>query len=212
MCVMNYIVIEGNIGAGKTSLALKFARDLNARLILEKFEENPFLPKFYDQPEKYSFPLELSFLAERYKQHKDELMSRDMFAPLAIADYHLAKSLIFAGITLPADELRLYKQLYGIVHQHLPIPDLYLYLHSSVEKLIENIKKRGRTFERNIDPEYLEKLQGGYFNFMKSHPGLKILILDVTNVDFLSSKEDYEKIKQAVFDRGYSPGLNWYKL
>jgi deoxyguanosine kinase len=204
---VNYLVIEGAIGAGKTSLATMLAEELNARLILEKFAENPFLPRFYSNPEKYSFPLELSFLAERYKQHKEQLTHRDMFSPLAIADYYFAKSLIFAGITLPEDEYNLYRQLYNIIHQHLPVPDLYVYLYLPVEQLLRNIQRRGRDYESGITSDYLTKLQEGYFVYMKSMHKMKSLILDTSNLDFVNNKTDYFRIKDVIFKHLYEPGI-----
>lgn len=205
---MNYLVIEGNIGAGKTSLATRLAKDYNARLILEKFAENPFLPKFYSDPGKYSFPLELSFLADRYKQHKDELSNRDMFAPLAIADYYFAKSLIFASITLPEDEFMLYRQLYNIIHQHLPIPDIYVYLHLPVEGILKNIALRGRDYEKKISPEYLKKLQDGYFDFFKSRKDITFVIIETINIDFVNNEEDYLKLKDLIFYGEFEKGIN----
>ncbi len=204
---MNYLVIEGNIGAGKTSLATLLAEDLNARLILEKFAENPFLPKFYSNPDKYSFPLELSFLAERYKQHKEQLTHRDMFSPLAIADYYFSKSLIFAAVTLPDDEYNLYRQLYNIIHQHLPLPDLYVYLYLPVENLLQNINKRGRDYETNISSDYLTKLQEGYFVYMKSRKEMKSLVIDTRNIDFVNNHDDYLKIKDTIFNHSYEAGI-----
>ena len=204
---MNYLVIEVNIGAGKTSLATKMAEDMNARLILEKFADNPFLPKFYSDPERFSFPLELSFLAERYKQHKDQLTHLDMFSPLAIADYYFSKSLIFASITLPEDEYKLYRQLYNIIHQHLPVPDLYVYLWLPVEQLLDNIRQRGRDYEKDINSDYLKKLQDRYFVYMKDRHDMKCLVLDTRNVDFVHRNEDFQKIKETIFNRTFDRGI-----
>jgi deoxyguanosine kinase len=205
---LNYLVIEGNIGAGKTSLANKLAKDFKSRLILEKFADNPFLPKFYKDPDKYSFPLELSFLADRYKQHKEELTNRDLFAPLAIADYYFAKSLVFATITLPEDEFMLYRQLYSIIHHHLPIPDLYVYLHLPVDSLMKNIAQRGRNYEKEISPEYLKMLQDGYFDFFKSRNDIKFLIIETSNIDFVNIEQDYLKLKDLIFNRKFEKGIN----
>lgn len=207
---LNYLVIEGNIGAGKTSLASMLAMEQNAKLILEKFSENPFLPRFYADPERYSFPLELSFLAERYRQHREELSARDMFSPLTIADYYFSKSLIFASITLQEDEYNLYLQLYNIIHQHLPVPDLYVYLHLPVEKLLENIRKRGRDYEKSIDPDYLKRLQDKYFEFMKNRPDWTFLVIDSECFDFVNSREDYLRIRSAIMKAGYNPGINLF--
>jgi len=206
--MLNYLVIEGNIGAGKTSLAEKLSADFNSRLILEKFADNPFLPRFYKNPDKYSFPLELSFLADRYKQHKEELANRDMFAPLSIADYYFSKSLIFAGITLPNDEYNLYRQLYHIIHQHLPKPDLYVYLHLPVEKLLENIAKRGRDYEKSISGDYLRKLQEGYFQYFRSSKDIRFLVIDTENIDFVNNEKDYSLLSEIIFQTEYKFGIN----
>lgn len=204
---MNYLVIEGNIGAGKTSLVEKLSSDHGAKAIYEQFADNPFLPKFYNNPERYSFPLELSFLADRYKQHKEELSNRDIFTPLSIADYYFSKSLIFAGITLAEDEYRLYRQLFNIILQNLPKPDLYVYLHASVDQLIENIKKRGREYEKTISPDYLLKVQKAYFNYFRTAGDLKIVIIDVRNMNFIEHKKDYNSIKNYIFEQDYDYGI-----
>ncbi len=204
---MNYLVIEGNIGAGKTSLVEKLSSDLGAKAIYEQFADNPFLPKFYNNPDRYSFPLELSFLADRYKQHKEELSDRDIFTPLSIADYYFSKSLIFAGITLAEDEYRLYRQLFNIILQNLPKPDLYVYLHASVDQLIDNIKKRGREYEKTISPDYLLKVQKAYFNYFRTAGELKIVIIDVRNMNFIEDKKDYNSIKNYIFERDYDYGI-----
>ena len=154
----NYVVIEGNIGAGKTTLATRISEQFNARLILERFADNPFLPKFYDDPEKYSFPLELSFLASRYKQLKEELVPQDLFKSFTVADYYFMKSLVFASSTLKGDEYNLYRQIYHIIYSSLPKPDIYVYLHLTTENLLRNIKKRGRNYEKTITAEYLQKI------------------------------------------------------
>lgn len=204
---LNYLVIEGNIGAGKTSLVNLLTEDLNSKAIYEQFEDNPFLPKFYHNPERYSFSLELSFLADRYKQHKEELANRDIFSPLSIADYYFSKSLIFAGITLENDEYKLYRQLYTIIHQNLPRPDLYVYLHSPVEKLLENIKNRGRYYEKNISGEYLKNLQEGYFEYMRTSQDMRFLIIDIKDLDFVNIKKDYFLLKNLIFDQNYKTGI-----
>jgi deoxyadenosine/deoxycytidine kinase len=209
---MRYLVIEGNIGAGKTTLAKMLAKDLNAKLILEQFADNPFLPKFYKNPERYSFPLELSFLAERYTQLNTELRSASLFHSLTIADYYFMKSLIFAQNTLSGDELNLYKQLFSIIYNSLPKPDLYVYLHLPVERLLKNIKKRGRDFEQDISPDYLNQLTQGYFDFFKQHPEYTFLVIDTSNIDFVEHKNDYDKLKSAIFDESYNKGVNLVRL
>lgn len=204
----NYIVIEGNIGAGKTFLAKKLAEDYRARLILERFAENPFLPKFYEDPGRFSFPVELSFLADRYHQLKEELSNRNIFSTLVLADYYFSKSLIFARITLKDDEYNLYRQLYDIIHQHLPVPDLFVYLHLPVDRLMENIKKRGRDYEKSIDEPYLLQLQNGYFEYLKSNPEMRILVIDESNVNYINYESDYIKIQNCIFNTQYPMGIS----
>jgi len=204
----NYIVIEGNIGAGKTSLVKKLGDDYQARLILERFAENPFLPKFYVEPDRYSFPLELSFLADRYHQLKEELSNRNIFSKLILADYYFSKSLIFARITLKDDEYNLYRQLYDIIHSHLPVPDLYVYLHLPVDKLKINIKSRGRAYEANIEESYLFQLQNGYFEYLKTRPDMRILLVDCSKLNYMNYQDDYVKIKNCIFNTQYPLGIN----
>jgi deoxyadenosine/deoxycytidine kinase len=205
----NFIVIEGNIGAGKTTLARKLADDFNAKLIPEEFAENPFLPKFYNNPEKYSFPLELSFLADRFYQLNNQIRNRDLFKPFIIADYYFTKSLIFAGNTLSTDEFNLYRRIFNIIYTSLPKPDLYVYLHLDVYNLIKNIKRRGRNYEKSIRPEYLERIQNGYFEYMKQHSDkYKFLIIDTNRIDFANKNSDYEMIRNTIFEKNYKLGIN----
>lgn len=205
---MQYVVIEGNIGAGKTTLATRIATDLNARLVLEQFADNPFLPKFYNDPERFSFPLELSFLAERYKQLNAELRSSNLFQPMVVADYFFMKSLIFAQNTLQIDEYNLYRQIFEIIYNSIPKPDLYVFLHKPISGLLDNIKKRGRDYEQNITAEYLEKIQAGYFEFFRQHPDFTFLLIDTSNIDFVSSPSDYVKLKSIIFEQKHSNGIN----
>jgi len=204
----NYLVIEGNIGAGKTSLAARLAKDTDARLILEQFGDNPFLAKFYKDPDRYAFPLELSFLSERYQQLKSELQNRELFQTRIISDYYLSKSYIFSKNTLKQDELRLFEKMFSIISMQVPRPDLYVYLYVTVDNLIENIKNRGRPYEQEIRPEYLEEVQKGYFNFFKTRKDLKILVIDTNQIDFVNSESDYEKIKKVILDKDYQEGIN----
>ncbi len=205
---MQYLVIEGNIGAGKTTLASMLANDLDAKLILEQFAENPFLPRFYENPDRYSFPLELSFLAERYKQLNIDIRTGSLFQSLTIADYFFMKSLIFAQNTLTGDELQLYKQIFSIIYNTLPKPNLYVYLHLPTDKLLQNIQKRGRAYEQTISSEYLNNLTQGYFDFFKQHPDYSFLVVDTSNIDFVENPEDYQKIKHVIFDKSYNKGVN----
>lgn len=204
----NYVVIEGNIGAGKTTLAEKIANQFNARLILEHFEDNPFLPKFYSEPDKYSFPLELSFLASRYKQLKEELIPQDLFKAFSIADYYFMKSLVFAASTLNGDEYNLYRQIFYIIYASLPKPDIYVYLHLSPDRLLKNIEKRGRTYEKSITKEYLQKIQDSYFAFFKQNTENKYLVIDINNIDFVENPDHYAKIIDTIFFDTYPIGLN----
>lgn len=202
----NYMCIEGNIGAGKTSLATRIAHDYNAKLILEQFEDNPFLPKFYEEPDKYAFPLELSFLASRYQQLKDELSKRDLFKTFTISDYIINKSLIFARRTIKDDELLLYNRLFSIIVSNLPKPDLLVYLYVEVDRLLENIASRGRSYEQNIRYEYLDGIQKGYFEYLKHITDIPILVIDSNSLDFVNSEEDYQLILKTIF-KDYQPGL-----
>lgn len=204
----NYVVIEGNIGAGKTTLATRISEQFNARLILEHFADNPFLPKFYSDPEKYSFPLELSFLASRYKQLKEELVPQDLFRSFTVADYYFMKSLVFAASTLEGDEYNLYRQIFYIIYGSLPKPDIFVYLHLSPDRLLQNIEKRGRNYEKSITREYLQKIQDSYFTFFRQNPDNKYLIIDVENIDFVASEDHYRKVTDAIFFEEYPVGLN----
>jgi deoxyguanosine kinase len=204
----NYVVIEGNIGAGKTTLASRIAEQFNAQLILEHFADNPFLPKFYSDPEKYSFPLELSFLASRYKQLKDELVPQDLFKAFSIADYYFMKSLVFAASTLEGDEYNLYRQIFYIIYGSLPKPDIYVYLHINPDRLLENIARRGRNYEKSITKEYLTKIQDSYFSFFKQNPENKYLVLDVNDIDFVANESHYSKVIDTIFFDDYPVGLN----
>ena len=196
----NYIAIEGNIGAGKTSLANKIAQDFNAKLILERFADNAFLPKFYKEPERYAFTLEMSFLADRYQQISDDLSQLDLFKDFMVSDYDVNKSLIFSKVTLPEDEFRLYRKLFYQVYKDIAKPDLYVYLYQNTERLKENIKKRGRKYEIDIKDEYLEKLNSGYLEFLKSQTELNVKIIDISERDFIKNREDYLWILNEIND------------
>lgn len=196
----NYIAIEGNIGAGKTSLANKIAQDFNAKLILERFADNPFLPKFYKEPERYAFTLEMSFLADRYQQISDDLSQLDLFKDFMVSDYDVNKSLIFSKVTLPEDEFRLYRKLFYQVYKDIAKPDLYVYLYQNTERLQENIKKRGRKYESDIKADYLEKINSGYLDFLKSQTDLNVKIIDISDRDFVKSRGDYLWILKEIND------------
>jgi len=207
-----YIVIEGNIGAGKTTLVNRLAQDIDARKVLEQYADNPFLPKFYNKPDKYSFQLELSFLAARYHQLHKELSNRDLFQPRTVADYYFVKSLIFAKATLSDDEFKLYQSLFSIIHKQLPVPDLYVYLHLSTSRLLEQIKERGRPYEQHITDDYLSSIQKGYFDFFKQQPNFPVVIIDVNTKDFVHNEENYEQLKSLIFNRNYEQKIYKYEL
>ncbi len=202
------MVIEGNIGAGKTTLARRISDQYNAHLILEHFADNPFLPKFYKEPDKYSFALELSFLASRYKQLQEELVPQNLFKAFTVADYYFMKSLVFAASTLTGDEYNLYRQIFYIIYGSLPKPDIYVYLHLSPDRLIQNIEKRGRIYEKSITIEYLQKIQDSYFTFFKQNPENKYLVIDVNRIDFVENESHYNKIIDTIFNDNYPIGLN----
>lgn len=204
----NYVVIEGNIGAGKTTLATRIAGQFNARLILERFSDNPFLPKFYSDPDKYSFPLELSFLADRYRQLKEELVSQDLFKSFTVADYYFMKSLVFAASTLEGDEYNLYRQIFYIIYGSIPKPDMYVYLHLNPERLLSNIAKRGRTYEATITAEYLKKIQDNYFSFFRQNPDNTYLIIDINDIDFVENDQHYTQLIDTIFFDKYPKGIN----
>ncbi|NRD23341.1 2-amino-4-hydroxy-6-hydroxymethyldihydropteridine diphosphokinase [Winogradskyella litoriviva] len=196
----NYIAIEGNIGAGKTSLSNKISSDFNAKLILERFADNPFLPKFYKEPERYAFTLEMSFLADRYQQISDDLSQLDLFKDFMVSDYDVNKSLVFSKVTLPEDEFRLYRKLFYQVYKDIAKPDLYVYLYQNTERLQANIKKRGRNYEKDIKDDYLDKINSGYLEFLKSQPEMNVKIIDVSEKDFVKNRADYLWLLSEIND------------
>jgi len=209
---MNYhfITIEGNIGAGKTTLSHLLSRHFNARLVLEEFADNPFLPKFYENPKLYAFPLELFFMAERYKQLKDLIQQKDLFQNVTISDYLFTKCLLFAKVNLPNDEFRLYQRLFDIIHQQLLQPDLLIYLHTPVSRLQQNIKKRNRSYEKNIADEYLFSIQETYTHYIKDH-NIKTLFIDASNADFLGNEKHLKVVIDAL-ENDYDEGQHYLTL
>lgn len=195
---INYLAIEGNIGAGKTSLAQLIAQDFNTKLILERFKDNPFLPKFYKNPQRYAFPLEMSFLADRYQQLLDDMNQFDLFKDFVVADYDAYKSLIFAKVTLTPEEFNLYKKLFYVMHKELAKPDIYVYLYQNTERLLENIKKRGRNYEKSIEADYLKKINKGYLEYIKNQHSDKVKIIDISDLDFLQNRSDYFAILKQI--------------
>jgi deoxyadenosine/deoxycytidine kinase len=202
-----YITIEGNIGAGKTTLANKLAKHYSARIILEEFAENPFLPKFYEKPQQYAFPLELFFMAERYKQLKDMLQAQDLFSNLIISDYLFIKSLLFAKINLKEEEYSLYQKLFEIINPQLPQPDLLIFLNAPITKLQQNIKTRNRSYEQQIADEYLVSVHDMYMQYIRQHP-IRTLMIDTTKTDFLKNPADFDSLLNAL-EKEYEPGIHY---
>jgi len=205
-----FITIEGNIGAGKTTLAEILSKRLNARLILEEFADNPFLPKFYESPEQYAFPLELFFMAERYKQLKELLQMKELFQTVTVSDYLFTKCLLFAKVNLPEEEFKLYQKLFEIINPQIIQPEILIYLHSPVEKLQDNIKKRNRDYEKGIPDEYLLTLQNTYTNYIKQHK-IKTLFIDASNADFIGNDAHVKTILEAL-DKEYENGQHYITL
>jgi deoxyguanosine kinase len=206
----SFITIEGNIGAGKTTLAHLLSKHYNARLILEQFADNPFLPKFYESPQQYAFPLELFFMAERFKQLKELIQQKDLFQNVTISDYLFTKCLLFAKVNLPDDEFRLYQRLFEIIHQQLVQPDILIYLHVPLSKLQQNIKKRNRPYEQNIQNEYLFDIQETYTHYIKQH-NVKTLFVDASKADFLGNEKHLNTIINAL-DKEYPTGQHFISL
>ncbi|MCF1713372.1 deoxynucleoside kinase [Flavihumibacter sp. RY-1] len=206
----HYITIEGNIGAGKTTLAHLLAKQYNARLVLEEFADNPFLPKFYENPGQFAFPLELFFMAERYKQLKDLIHTKDLFHSVTISDYLFTKCLLFAKVNLPEEEFRLYQRLFEIIHQQMIQPEILIYLHAPVQKLQKNIRKRNRPYEQQIPDEYLFSIQETYTHYIKQH-NIKTLFVDASNADFLGNEKHLKAILDAL-DKEYDEGQHFIAL
>lgn len=196
----HYIAIEGNIGAGKTTLATKIAEDFNAGLILERFAGNPFLPKFYKDQPRYAFALETSFLADRYQQLSDDLDKYNLQNDLVIADYHIIKSLVFSKVTLDSDEFDLYSRLFAIMYKETPRPGLLVYLYQDTQKLLQQIKQRGREYEQDIQPGYLNDITKGYLDYIKNHTDLNVLMINVSGRDFVKNQQDYIRILEQIGD------------
>ena len=205
-----FITIEGNIGAGKTTLSNILAQKLNAKLILEEFADNPFLPKFYEKPDQYAFPLELFFMAERYKQLKDFLHTQDLFQEVTVSDYLFTKCLLFAKVNLPDEEFRLYQKLFDIIHQQISFPNILIYLHAPVQKLKENIKKRNRSYEQDIKDDYLFNLQETYTSYIKQH-NIKTIFIDASNADFMGNEAHVQVVLDAL-DKDLSQGQHYINL
>ncbi len=206
----HYIAIEGNIGAGKTTLSQLLAKHYNAKLVLEEFAENPFLTKFYENPKQYAFPLELFFLAERFKQQQELIKPKDLFQEVVVSDYLFTKCLLFAKVNLPEEEFRLYQKMFDVFIQQLTPPDILIYLHAPVNKLQSNIKKRNRKFEQSISDEYLFKIQETYTSYIKQHH-IKTIFIDAVNADFLYNEAHFKVIIDAL-EKELEDGQHYYSL
>jgi deoxyadenosine/deoxycytidine kinase len=206
----HFITVEGNIGAGKTTLSHLLAKHYNARLVLEEFADNPFLAKFYEQPKQYAFPVELFFMAERYKQLKDMVQSKDLFQSITVSDYLFTKCLLFAKVNLPEEEFRLYQKLFDIIQQQLVFPDIIIYLHAPVQKLQQNIRKRNRSYELNIPDAYLFSLQETYTSYIKQH-NITTIFIDASNADFLGDPRHLQVVIDAL-EKDIERGQHYFSL
>jgi deoxyadenosine/deoxycytidine kinase len=204
----NFVTIEGCIGAGKTTLATKLAERFGGKLILEQFEDNPFLPQFYEDPERHAFPVELYFMAERFQHLKRLLSEADMFTSFTVADFLFQKSLIFANENLNENEAKLYRMLFDMINTTLPKPDIVLYLYAPVEKLLANIKRRGRDYEQNITAEYLENIQQAYLSYFKLHTGNRVVLLDIKDLNIADNEADFDKVV-ALLQQDFTPSLHY---
>ena len=206
--VYNFITIEGCIGAGKTNLNKMLSAHYSCKGIFENFEDNPYLQNFYSDPEKHAFSLELFFMAERYQQQKQLLEEMNLFGEKVITDYAFFKSLVFANITLKEDELQLFKMLFHIINPNIKSPEIILYLHKPIDLLIRNIKKRGRSYEADISPDYLEKLNSTYLDFFKQQDKSKVLIVDTSQLDFVESENDFKELL-SILDKEYDKKITY---
>ena len=194
----NYIAIEGNIGSGKTSLSKQISADFNTKLMLERYIDNPFLAKFYENPRDFAFKLEMSFLADRYQQTNEDLSQLNFFNKNIISDYDIHKSLIFSKINLNSDEFNLYRKLFYSLYKSIVKPDLIIFLNQTIENLKGNIKKRGRDYETSISDEYLISINKSYSEFFKSRPDLNVKFIDVSEIDFVKNRLDYLSIINQI--------------
>lgn len=201
---IRHIAIEGVIGVGKTTLARMISERLGARLVLERFEENPFLPKFYEDAEHYAFQTQMFFLLSRYKQQQ-ELFQADLFHNFVITDYIFEKDKIFAYLTLEDEELKLYETLLGAIEKTIPTPDLVVYLQSSVDRLMVNIRARGRKMEENMSEEYIKDLNEAYNYFFFRYKATPLLIVKSTELDFVHNEEDFEDLLQQILRPNRAP-------
>ncbi len=206
-----YVVIEGNIGAGKTSFCQKMAYDYNVSLILEQFTDNPFLPYFYKDPERHAFTVELFFMTERYKQMQKSMQAADMFHDFYLSDYAFIKTLLFARKNLEEEEFKLFQMLYSIMEKNFPNPDLLVYFHRDTEILMQNIEKRGRKIEVDIKSDYLKKVQDSYFEYFRDITSFPVLIIDLKELDFIKNNAGYQMVLELIAKK-YNPGVHRISL
>jgi len=206
-----FITVEGNIGAGKTSLTKLLGAHFDSKLILETFAENPFLPKFFEDAKRYAFSAELFFLADRYQQLHEQLKEFNLFSQSTISDYVFVKSLLYSRVNLADDEFKLFQRIFHIMYPSLPEPDLLIYIHSSVDRIIKNIQKRGRDFEQSVSESYLFKIQQAYFNYFKQKPNLKIIVINADEIDFVHNQNDFNSIVEVIH-QDYKPGIHQINL
>ncbi len=203
----NYIVVEGSIGAGKTTLSTMLAEEFNAELVLERFADNPFLEKFYKDPEHYAFPVEMTFLMDRYQQLKNLLTARDLFTDFVIGDYFIDKCLLFSKNNLSKDEFSLFKTVFDTIADFLPKPDLILYLYTKPDRLLKQIAKRNRSFEKDITADYLTDIQEKYLTYFRENDQIPILLVDTENVDFVEKQSDYQCFSKLI-TAYHEPGIH----
>ncbi len=207
----SFISIEGSIGSGKTTFCKKIKAEYNCNLILEEFDDNPFLPFFYKDPERYAFTVELFFMTERYKQLQRQLVTQNLFNGFTISDYTFVKTLLFARQNLEEEEFRMFQKLYTTLNQSFPQPDLLVYFHRRVDVLQSNISKRGREYEKNITDEYLTKVQNSYFEYFRNILSFPILIIDLNTIDFEENERNYKEVK-LLLTKLYNPGVHRISL
>lgn len=202
-----YICIEGNIGAGKTTFCELLAEDIACKLVLEEFAENPFLPYFYKEPQRFALPMELFLMAERFKQLQNHILHRELFNDYILSDYSFIKTLLFAKNNLPPEEFRLFHEMFEVLANQIPKPDLLVFLHRSVDNLKDQIALRARPYEQNISREYLQGLQNMYLEFFRNEITFPILLVDIDGINFIENRSHFEEIKELMMEQ-LSPGLH----
>lgn len=185
--------------------------EYSCRLILEEFADNPFLPLFYKDPQRFAFTVELFFMTERHEQMERSLLNQDLFQEFTVADYTFIKTLLFASKNLPNDKFRLFQKMFNVLNQSLPKPDILVYFHRNVDILMQHINKRGRDYEKDITAAYLTQIQNSYFEYFRNILSYPILIIDLNTVDFVSNPNHYEQVKYLI-SKSYLPGVHRISL